>query len=343
MHQGYEAWLRRKGYDQNTVSAQLYRAGRVEVYYGDLDKHFEVDRLGSVIAAFVYTAEDARQNRPNPTLIPYKGAITSNMNSYKFAIRLYQRYCEEMAQTGGEEFEPAEDEPAFPQVPKSFRQSSSKPPFLSVENPVTLEHFGLDGFAALQVLITSSQYKSLAQAMASLALFSHPETVCQTGGRSIFRTIRGPRTPGAYGEENGRQIMLDDNKSASDAFKWVHGITARLKDVQFNHIYTASKDVESYTSLANICMTPAFIAKLTDDSSPTTSALLKYRAYELYGWIPLGIDPPNKPEGYDELDWAPTLPAVTDVKAVLEARMASRPKDRTAQSVKEVGWFFDEA
>ena len=343
MHQGYEAWLRRKGYDQNTVSAQLYRAGRVEEYYGDLDDHFEADCLESVIAAFVYTAEDVRQKRPNPTLIPYSGAALGNMNAYKFAVRLYRRYCEEMAQIDGEEVEPAEDDPSLPPAPKPVRRSSSKSPFISVENPLTLENFRLDGFEALRALIAGSKYKSLEQAMASLALFSHPETVRQTGGRSIFRTIRSLRTPGVYGEENGQRVMLDDNKSASDAFKWVHGITSRLKDVQFNHIYTASKDVEAYTSLANICMTPAFIAKLTDNTSPTTGALLKYRSYDLYGWTPSGIEPPNKPEGYDELDWAPTLPAIPDVKAVLEARMASRPKDRTVLSAREVGWLFGEA
>lgn len=136
--------------------------------------------------------------------------------------------------------------------------------------------------------------------------------------------------------------MLDDNKSASDAFKWANGISGRLRDVQFNHVYANSQDVDSYTSLANICVTPAFIAKLTDSTSPATSALLKYRVFELYGWAPTGIEAPNKPEGYDQLDWAPTLPAVPDVKATVEARMTRRPKDRTVLSVKEVGWLFED-
>ena len=43
-----------------------------------------------------------------------------------------------------------------------------------------------------------------------------------------------------------------------------------------------------------------------------------------------------------QVDWAPTLPAVPNVKAAFEARMARRPKDRTVLSVKEVGWLFGE-
>lgn len=338
---GYETWLRHQGYDDNTVNAQLYRAGRVEQYYGDLDQHFEADDLASVIAAFVYTTEDARRSKPNPTLIPYKGAVAGNMNGYKFSVRLYRRYRLEMAGGDAEEAESVDDLPSNLRQPARAVRANSKTNVLPVENTITLEQFGIDGFASLQALIASSHYKTLAQAMASLTLFSHPETVRQTGGKAIFRTIRGPRTPGEFVEINGIRLMLDDNKSASDAFKWIHGITSRLRDVQFNHVYTASQDVEAYTSLANICVTPAFIAKLTDSSSPPTSALLKYRVFDLYGWTPARIEAPNKPEGYDELDWAPTLPAVNDVKAALEARMARKPMDRTVKSVQEVGWLFE--
>ena len=346
MQRQYEAWLRSKGYDENTVKAQLYRSGRVEQYYGDFDEHFENDRLQSVVEAFVYTAEDARQNRPNPTLIPFKGATAGNMSSYKFSVVRYREYRDEMTAADGEEIElnasevqdVEEGSSAFP--PPALTNLVHKP-ISGVSDRFTLLDFSLDGFSAFEALIAGSRYKNLSQAIASLTLFSHPETVKQTGCKSIFRTIRGPRTPGEYIDWNGQRVMLDDNKSASDAFKWAHGITTKPKDLQFNHIYTASKDVDAYTSLANICVTPAFIAKLTDSGSPTTSALLKYRAYDLYGWIPAGIEAPNKPKGYDDLNWAATMPPVPDVEGALKARMAKKPKDRTVISTKNVGWLFE--
>ena len=343
MQRSYEVWLRRQGYDENTINAQLYRAGRVEEYYGEFDEHYEADRLESVIQTFAYTAEDARRDRQNPTLIPFKGAILGNMNGYKFAVRLYCRYRDEGAEAGADDTEVSMPEQPSVRASKRRNRSNSKAVFVLPENPVNLTQFGIDGFAALQALIVGSQYKSLAQAVASLTLFSHPDTVRQTLGKSIFRTIRGPRTPGVYAaQENGNRVMLDDNKSASDAFKWTNGLTGRLRDVQFNHIYAVSQDADSYTSLANICVTPAFIAKLTDSTSALTSSLLKYRVFDLYGWIPTGMETPNRPEGYGLLDWAPTLPAVPDVKAALESRMERKPKDRTVLSVKEVGWLFGE-
>jgi len=79
---------------------------------------------------------------------------------------------------------------------------------------------------------------------------------------------------------------------------------------------------------------------LTDNTSPATSTLLKYRVFDLYEWKPAGIEAPKMPEGYDQLNWVPTLPAVPDVKAAFEARMARRSKDRTVLSVKQLGWLF---
>ena len=341
MQRDYEVWLRRQGYSENTVIAQIYRSKRVEEYYGDFDAHFEDDKLDSVIAEFAYSLDDERKNRPNPTLVPFRGSVRANMNGYKSAVRRYQRYRRETG-SAEEGEEQSSEVLQFPlPSPSLIRRSFSPAKISLVEDPVTLVDFGINGFSALESLILGSQYKSLEQAVASLTLFSHPDTVGQTFGKSVFKTIRGPRTPGEYLKENGRAVlMLDDNKSASDAFKWSNGLFGRLKDVQFNHVYTASQDVDSYTSLANICVTPAFIAKLTDTGSPTTSALLKYRVYDLYQWTPPHTEAPNKPEGYDQLDWAPTMPAIQDLKATLEVRMARRPKDRTVKSVREVGWLF---
>lgn len=338
MRNVYAAWLRRQGYDDRTVGAQLYRAGRVEAYYGDLDRHFDDDTLSGLIDVFTYSVEDRRQGRGNPTVIPFIGDVYGNMNGYKFAVRLYRKF--RVGSGDGDDYE-AVDMPRSEHKPGRSSRSSHKSAELPLpENALTLRDFGIDGFVALRALIDASRYGSLAQAVASLALFSHPDTVRQTAGKSIFRTVRGPRTPGVYAEVNGCRVMLDDNKSASDAFKWTHGLTGRLRDVQFNHIYTLSQDVHSYTSLANICVTPAFLAKLTDSTSPATSALLKYRVFDLYGWTQEGIEAPNRPDGYADLDWAPPMPAVHDLKNVLEAWMARKVKDRTVLSVREVGWLF---
>jgi len=88
----YQQWLDAQKYQANTITAQLHRASRVEECYGDLDEHFRTDRLASVIAALAYSKEDKKQNRPNPTKIPFQGDAYSNLASYRDAVKRYQRF-----------------------------------------------------------------------------------------------------------------------------------------------------------------------------------------------------------------------------------------------------------
>jgi hypothetical protein len=205
----------------------------------------------------------------------------------------------------------------------------------------TLHDFELNGYIALRELIRASVYRSIEQAVASLTLFSHPETVRQTGCKAVFPTIRNAARRGRSVEHSGRMLAYDDNKSPTDAFLWCNGITKKLKDVQFNHVYVNSQDPDQYTCLANLCVTPAFLAKLTDTNEPVRN-LLRYRVYDLYGWVPAGHEPPSEPNGYAGLLWAPTLPAVSDVAAAVRALMQRRPLDRTVQIARQIGWLFGE-
>jgi hypothetical protein len=79
-------------------------------------------------------------------------------------------------------------------------------------------HFQLNGYAALEELIRASAYKSIEQAVASLTLFSHPETVRQTGGKALFPTIHNAARRRQKAEVDGRLLAYDDNKSPTDAF-----------------------------------------------------------------------------------------------------------------------------
>ena len=125
----------------------------------------------------------------------------------------------------------------------------------------TLQNFGLDGRAALERVIQQSHYGSLEQAVASLALFAHPDTVAQTRTSNVFRIIRA-----RLSEERGKfedlpgvgRVMIDDNKGPTDAFTWAHGIPKnQYQDVQFNHVWAESKDVAS----TRISRTSAFFLR----------------------------------------------------------------------------------
>ena len=202
----------------------------------------------------------------------------------------------------------------------------------------TLLDFGLDGREALVGVIRQTAYCGLEQAVASLTIFSHPDTVAQTDCKAIFPIIRDAARRGTVEVRNGRLVGLDDNKAPTDAFLWANGIKKRPADLQFNHIYARSDDPDCYTSLANLCASPAFLAKLTDTNQKVV-ALLQYRAFDLYGWKPDGIAEPAEPIGYTELAWCPPLPAASDVRPAL-AEQISRRRDRTTRMIEQTGWLF---
>lgn len=336
MRKGYPDWLRAQGYGEGTITAQSHRVSRVETHHGDLDAAYDGDRCRALIQTLTYSTEDSRHGRPNPSLIPFVGDIRNNLASYKSSVLWYVRFRD--METSDGMHEAAEPSLAtLARTPRSRERPEvrTKPP----STARTLIDFDLDGRAAFEALIEASRYGAIAQAVASLALFSHPATVRQTDGKAIFHTIRDQRHVGERGQIDGRSVLLDDNKSPTDAFLWANGLARRGRDVQFNHVYAASRDPDSYTSLANICMTPAFIAKLTDTSA-SVRALLRFRSYQLYGWTPKNVDPPARPEEYESLEWAAPLPAVSDIRAVIERAMATKPKDRTVVAAAEMGWLF---
>ena len=199
----------------------------------------------------------------------------------------------------------------------------------------------LDGVSSLRTLLARAGYPTIVAAVAEHTVFLPPSTVEQTGGAALFRTARDYARRGQLGSlVDGRRVMLDDNASPTDAFLWSAGL-AKGPDVQFNHVWSLSRDPDAYTALWNVCATPAFLAKTTDGSNhPEVQAALRYRAYELYGRVPTGQTAPTEPAGYSALRWAPHAPAVMDLESELRLRLRQNTKSRTAISCREIGWLF---
>lgn len=203
------------------------------------------------------------------------------------------------------------------------------------------QEFTFDGLAALERVIRQSEYGTLQQAVASLALFSHPSTVAQTGNKNLFRVIRarGIRRRGERDIVGGAPMEFDDNLFPIMGFLWANDLHRRkLKDVQYNHILSMSSDVSSYTSLANLAALPAFLSKLTDNHAEI-KAQLYYRSKELYG--PLSAAKiPEKPNYYISLNWRAPLEPVDNVEQTVRRRMSKSPKCRVTKSARELGWLY---
>ncbi len=208
-----------------------------------------------------------------------------------------------------------------------------------------LSDFNLSGKSALIELISNSRYKSVEQAIASLTIFTHPATVRQSRNMNIFNIIRykmGTPTRGQIHQlSDGRTAMYDDNKGPTDAFLWANSINRNnYEDVVVCHIWDKSDNVDYYTSLANICMLPAFLSKLTD-TDESVKRLLRYHVFRSYeGFKPDGESDPPKPHNYDSLLWAKQFDVVENLEKSFREKMISKPKDSTVKSAREIGWHF---
>jgi hypothetical protein len=199
----------------------------------------------------------------------------------------------------------------------------------------------LDGVRPLEELVRRAGYASVVAAVAEHAVFLEPSVVGQTHGEALFPVVRDMFRRGQIEtRSDGRRVLLDDNTSPTLAFLWA----ARAKkgpDIQFNHLWIAASDVGAYTALWNICATPAFLAKTTDGANhPAVTGALRYRAYELYGHLPVGARAPERPSEYESLRWAPHPPAVASLETELRARLQNSPKSRPAIAAREIGWLY---
>jgi len=200
----------------------------------------------------------------------------------------------------------------------------------------------LDGVAQLTEVLRRAGYASVVAAVAEHAVFLHPDTVAQARG-ALFRTIRDMPRRGQFEVlEDGRRVLLDDNRSPTDAFLWAAGLTRGL-DVQFNHVWGGSRSPNTYTALWNLFATPAFLAKTTDTSNhPEVTAALCFRSFDLFGLRPATEPVPSEPYGYRELRWAPHPDAVTDLAGIMRARLRASPRSRTTIACREIGWLFSD-
>ncbi|MDP4025088.1 hypothetical protein Q8W71_20880 [Methylobacterium sp. NEAU 140] len=212
----------------------------------------------------------------------------------------------------------------------------------------TLSDFAYDGRAVLDFLIDASPWGSADQAIASLAVFAHPDVVAASGRRAIFRTFRRMADRGKIFDG----AMADDNYSPAMAFEWATGFKRKAAaDLTCCHLYAASRDATAYTDLRNLFFAPSFISRLTDSqaaSLPAEHALhaLRYRAFVLYGYGgPTGTELPVKAATYDHLEWAEPIGAgarAEELELRLRTRLARKPKDRLTKSVAMCGWTFSD-
>lgn len=197
--------------------------------------------------------------------------------------------------------------------------------------------FNFNGKKILEEIARKSGFSNLSKLVARYTLFTSPNIVKQTKNENLFQIIRDFKNRGKIVDYDGTLLMACDNTGPQHAFEWANGGVKKI-DIQINHIYTDSMNVKSYTSLANLCATPVFLAKLTDTDEEIKN-LLMYRSFDLYGYHIGSV--PTKPENYQNYEWHEFLPGPSNLEKFLLQRLSECQKSRTAISVRELGWFFN--
>lgn len=85
-------WLEKNNYDKNTISSRVSNCRRVEDFEGDLDYHYNIDKMSGLIDRLTYTIKDSRSNTPHRHSIPINGDVYNGTATLKAAVKLYLRY-----------------------------------------------------------------------------------------------------------------------------------------------------------------------------------------------------------------------------------------------------------
>lgn len=195
-----------------------------------------------------------------------------------------------------------------------------------------------DGVIALEKLILEAGYSSIVEVVSANTYFLHPDTVAQTEGKAVFPVVRNQSGRGKFNLE--LKVYYGDNTIPS----WLFIKSSQRKkgrDIQFNHVWSDSKNVDVYSALWNLCVTPAFLAKTTDGKiHPEVTQALKYRSFQLYGYLPVGVETPQMPKGYENLIWPESPPPVDNLELILREALQSAPESAAAKCARKLGWLF---
>lgn len=148
----------------------------------------------------------------------------------------------------------------------------------------------------------------------------HPQTVSTFSG-PVFPSIRNHKKRGTLDPENN--LLFDSNRTPRWALFWSHGIgaAAHPKGWTIAHVWTCSQDPKAYTNLANLVLMPECFGSLSDKDGPM-GCFLRYHAYSVYGWKPDGFQRPEKPEGFDDIDWQYFEP-IENAESFVHSRLMS--------------------
>ena len=327
---------------ERTVAARISNCRRVERYEGDLDVHFQTDRMVSLMRSLTYSTEDANQNRPTRHNIPIVGNLRNGTATLRQAAGLYQKFRQSAgyrpkAPRASSRPEPSKRTPgaAWPDWPQPdendvFQLAALITPLVRFLHPQIVQQVVDDN--SVNRATWSAEFQRIG---IDLDIYLWEGSPCafpgvrrHAGGQEIaqFR-----QQSGASPERPADCLCLDDNDYPKHLWAYVFtGKPFRKRGPQgyqlahladhkaHNNRWREEFAVESptnpppdppplfglYTSPANVAYVPSNFLKPTDFSG-TLRALLLSRAYQLYGSVARLAPPPLVEKTEPNSEWHP--------------------------------------
>ncbi len=93
MRDDFGKWLVAQGYSDNSCNARQANVRTVERAYGEtLDAVQDRFGLAKLVAEMVYSSEDERRARPNPSRVTIQGNLRNGLATLKGAVMLYAKF-----------------------------------------------------------------------------------------------------------------------------------------------------------------------------------------------------------------------------------------------------------
>ena len=97
MKDSYASWLQAQGYSEKSCAPRQANVRTVERAYGeDLDDIHMRGGLQALVEQLVYSSEDQRRHRPNPSNVAIQGDTRTGLATLKGAVMLYGKFLGDM-------------------------------------------------------------------------------------------------------------------------------------------------------------------------------------------------------------------------------------------------------
>jgi hypothetical protein len=300
-----QAWLAARGKSVSTLS----RVQRLETAYGNLASLHETDGLAGLVASLTYSATDERERRSNPSKVPIDGNLRNGLASLKSAAQLLQTYLDERA-----------DGPLAEKAAAITLRSRAARPLRARSEPLH----------AVDVLAqaTDAMGLNLSELVARCSVWAHPDVVADLSHSDRNATWFIGTRRGRKGEKRNDVVdaeVIDDNTMANTAIKLATVGGRHLHGFHSCHVWSQTcYDPRYHTSIANLVLLPAPLAGLSDYDTHV-EAVLRYRAFELFGWHPEERARPERPTAYPaEQMWRPIGPPSDAVSRAIAKQRVDR-------------------